>query len=1021
MTEFFVKRPIFTFSVYTALLILGIFSIRILPIDFFPEVSIPMISIITIRPGASPEEMEEEVTKYIEDAVSTVPNVTNIKSSSLQDISAVTVEFDWGTDIDKAADDIRTRLEITKYYLPEDADIPKVFKFDLSQIPILVGTFQVKDTIFDIRAFFEDEIVERLKRIPGVGDVQFWGGGRREIVKIELKKRYLEEYGITPFMIKEAILRENMNVPIGNFEDKFYSITAKVNSKFSSLDEIKGIPIYVKGKGVFKLEDVADVKLDYDDLVTKVRTEKIPSLIFGVLKQSGANTVLVSDRVKREVEKILKDYPGVNLKVVNDISRFIKSSIQNLTSTIYWALLFIFFVTFIFLRHFSSSVVIALTIPFSLFAGFILLKLTGGSINIISLSSLALAAGMVVDNAVVVLENIFFRREKGEDALNAAFKGAMEVFSPILASTLTTIAIFGPLVIGTGFVGIMFRQLAMIVTTVLLTSILVSLTLTPALSKLVIRNIPEEKGIFFKLFHLLRKIYKKTLNFALRKLYFTLLAGFLFFILGLFLFLAGFVKTEFFPGADSGELRGNFILPPGTKLSFTDSVASKIEDILKEIPEVKTFTLRVGKSEYGFASVMGFVEGENTGFFYVNIGSPAKRKRSVFEIAEEIEEKIKKIPGIKTFQVLTSGDIQNLIQGFGAPIEILIYGEDFRVTDSIAEYIKDILEKTEGLRSIRISREKGLPEYLLIPDRERVSKFGFFSSYLGTYLRALNFGEKAGTFKINNKELDIKIVLEDNYRKNKEFLPFISFPLGDQKLYMGNIFKLEKGFTPLSIDREKKERVIKVQAESSTRPIGEIKKELLWKLKDVIIARGEYRVEFGGLTEEQAESFKVLFYAFLIGILLVYLVMAAQFESFLLPFIIMFTVPSGVTGVALIHLLTGIPFSVPSFVGMVMMIGIVVNNAIVMLDYVERLRLDGKSILESTEEGALRRFRPILITSLTTIMGLLPLALFKGEGSETWRPLAVSVIGGLFFSLLISLIFIPSMYAFVQKKFLKRE
>ncbi|MEO0292492.1 MAG: efflux RND transporter permease subunit, partial [candidate division WOR-3 bacterium] len=595
MTEFFVKRPIFTFSVYTALLILGIFSIRILPIDFFPDVSIPMVSILTIRPGASPEEIEEEVTKYIEDAVSTVPNVTDIRSFSLQDVSVVTVEFDWGTDIDKAADDIRTRLEITKYYLPEDADIPKVFKFDLSQIPILVGTFQVKDTLFDLRTFFEDEIVERLKRIPGVGDIQFWGGGRREIVKIELKKRYLEEYGITPFMIKEAILRENINVPIGSFEDNFYSITAKVNSKFSSLDEIKRIPIYVKGKGVFKLEDVAEVKLDYDDLITKVRTEKIPSLIFGVLKQSGANTVLVSERVKKEVEKILKDYPGVNLKIVNDISRFIKSSIQNLTSTIYWALLFIFLVTFIFLRHFSSSFVIALTIPFSLFAGFIILKLTGGSINIISLSSLALAAGMVVDNAVVVLENIFFRREKGENALNAAFKGAMEVFSPILASTLTTIAIFGPLVIGTGFVGIMFRQLAMTVTTVLLTSLLVSLTLTPTLSRFIIRNIPGEKGILFKLFDLLRKFYKKTLNFALRRLYFTLIAGFLFFVFGLILFLAGFVKTEFFPEVDSGELRGSFILPPGTKLSVTDSVASKIEDILRGTPEVKTFTTRVGR------------------------------------------------------------------------------------------------------------------------------------------------------------------------------------------------------------------------------------------------------------------------------------------------------------------------------------------------------------------------------------------------------------------------------------------
>jgi len=1021
MVKFFVKRPILTFSVYAALFLIGIFSIRVLPIDMFPDISIPMASIVTIRPGASPEEIEDEVTKYIEDAVSTVPNVTDIRSLSMQDISVVTVQFDWETDIDKAADDIRTRLEITKYYLPEDAESPKVLKFDLSQIPIMIGAFLAEDTLFDLRTFFEEEIAEKLKRIPGVGEVQFWGGGRKEIVKIELKKRYIDELGITPFMIKEALQRENINVPIGKVEDPFYSIPVKVNSKFGSLEDIKKVPIYVKGKGIYKLGDIADISLSYDDPINKVRTERKPSLIFGIMKQSGANTVQVAERVKKEVDRILKDYPGIKVKIVNDFSRSIKASIQNLTTTIYWAVLFIFLVTFIFLRHISSSFVIALTIPFSLFAGFILLKLTGGSINIISLSSLALAAGMVVDNAVVVLENVFFRREQGEDRLNAAFKGAMEVFAPILASTLTTIAIFGPLVIGTGFVGIMFRQLAMTVTIVLLTSLIVSMTLTPTLSRILIRNVPPKKGILFKFFDYLRIFYEKVINFALKKVYLTLTFGFAFFLFGLFLFFSGTVKTEFFPESDTGELRGSYILPPGTKLSVTDSISKKVEDILSSIPEIETYTTRTGRSESGFSGVMGFVEGENTGFFYANAGDPAKRKRNISEIAKEVEEKLKKVPGIKTYQVLTTGGIQNLIQGFGAPIEIKIYGEDFRVTDSIATYIKEVLERTDGVRSVRVTREKGLPEIYLIPFRDRISEFGLYSSVLGMYLRMLNFGENAGTFKIGKRELDIKVVLEEKYRKNKNLLPFYSFPLGDRKLYIGSIFKFEKGFTPLSIDRENKERVVKVQAEPAGRPLGEIKKELVKKLRSVLGYHGEFRVEFGGLTEEQVESFRTLFYAFLIGILLVYLVMAAQFESFLLPFIIMFTVPSGVTGVALIHAITGLPFSVPSFVGMIMMIGIVVNNAIVMLDYVERLRLKGKKIFDAAKEGALRRFRPILITSLTTIMGLVPLAIFRGEGSEAWRPLATAVIGGLLFSLLISLIFIPTFYLFIQRKFLRRE
>ncbi len=1020
MIKFFVKRPILTFSLYSALFLIGTFSIRVLPLDMFPDISIPMASIITLRPGASPEEIEEEVTKPIEDAVSTVPNVTKIRSLSMQDVSVVTVNFDWGTNIDKAVDDIRTTLEIAKYYLPEDAETPKVLKFALSQIPIMIGAFTLKDTSFDLRTFFEKEVAERLKRIPGVGDVQFWGGGKKEIVKIELKKRYIEELGITPFMIKEALMRENLNIPIGNVQDKFSSIAVKVNSKFKSIEDIKNVHIFIKGKGVYKIGDIADVKISYNDPINYVRTEGTPSLIFGIMKQSGANTVEVAERVKKEIKKIIKNYPGIKVKIVNDFSRFIKASIQNLTGTIYWAILFIFLVTLLFLRNFSSSFVIALTIPFSLFAGFILLKLTGGSINIVSLSSLALAAGMVVDNAVVVLENIFFRREEGEDKLNAAFKGAGQVFAPILASTLTTIAIFGPLVIGTGFVGVMFRQLAMTVTVVLLTSLIVSITLTPTLSRILIRKVPPKKGLLYKGFEYIKNLYEKILSVSLRHAYLTLIFGILFFFFGLFLFFGGFVKTEFFPESDSGEIRGNFTLPPGTKLSVTDSVSRKIENIFKEIPEIKTYTVRTGRSESGFTGIMGFVEGENTGFFYSFAGRPGERERSIFQIVDEIENKIKKIPGIKSYSILTTGAIQHLIQGFGAPIEIKVYGENFRITDSIADYIKEILEKTEGVRSIRLTREKGLPEISLIPYRERIAQIGLYSSILGLYLRTLNFGDKVGTFRIGKKELDIKIVMEDKYRKRKEFLPFISFPLGDRKIYMKNLFKIKKSYAPLSIERENKERVIKVQAESSGRPLGEIKKELLKKLKSVLGNHGEFRVEFGGLTEEQVKSFKTLFFAFLIGILLVYLVMAAQFESFLLPFIIMFTVPSGITGVAIIHYLRNLPFSIPSFVGLIMMIGIVVNNAIVMLDYVEKKRIGGKNVLEAVKEGALRRFRPILITSFTTIMGLMPLAIFKGEGSETWRPLATAVIGGLFFSLLISLIFIPAMYLIVQKKFLKR-
>jgi len=1017
------KNPYFIIVIFTVLLITGFISLRELPIDLFPNISLPMLSVVTFYPGAGPEEVEKQITELIEDAASTLPNLKKIRSISQENLSAVTLEFEWGTDLNEAANDLRPKLDLLKNNLPQDATSPEILKFDVSMFPILLISMSSEDENFDLRKFFEDKVKDEIERVPGVGQTQLWGGGKKKIIKVEIKRENLEYYGIDLNSIANSIKYENMNIPVGEVESNSKLYTVRIPGEFNDIKEIENLTIFTS-KGVrLRLGDIAVVKFDYERPTSYVRRNGKPSLLIGVLKQANANTVRVSEGVKKKIREIEEKYKGEKISFVElfDSSKFIIDSILSLTKTIILAAILVIIVTFLLLRNIRSGIIISITIPVSLIVSFIFLYLTNSSINLISLSSLAIAIGMVVDNAVVVLENIFYHRERGEGKKESAIFGAQEVGRAITASTLTTVAVFLPILMAKGLVSIMFKQLAITISLVLLVSLFTAFTLTPVLSFKFLK-IKEKKGISKKISDFLENLYKPLeigynsfLNFALNHKLMIFSIGTIIFILGIIPFLTGFLKTEFFPEADTGQIRGNFVLPSGTKLENTDKITKKFEDYIeKNIPEVRIFGVRTGRTEGGWGSLMGMQEGDNTGFISLRLLKKSERKRTSQEISHILNKKLKEIPGIVqgSFEV-SGGFTQSLL--IGSPIEIKIFGYDIKETDSIGNYLKEKLEKIRGISGLNISR--GLPSQELVfkYNRNILNHYGVPSSYLATYLRGMIEGIKAGSFRKKGEEIEIVVRIDEESRRNINILrsSFIKIPNG-KLIPIENFgeFKEEKG--PVRIERENRERVLKITGNFYGRSLNEVIEDIKKVISEMNLP--EYiRIEIGGSISQQKESFSFLFFSLIIGIILVYLVMVAQFSSFLHPFVIMFSVPFAFTGVSFAHLIAGIPFSLTSFIGLVMLIGIVVNNAIVLVDYINILRKRNYKLLDAVKEAGKRRLRPIIITTTTTLFGLLPLALSRAEGSEAWRPLGISVIGGLFLSAFISLIIVPIVYVFIEK------
>ncbi len=1030
LPEFGVRFPVTNIMIFLAVLVLGLVSLNRLPVDLMPEIEPPSISVITVYEGASAQDVETKVTEVIENNVAIVSNLDKLTSRSLEGLSVVSCRFKWGSNLDEASNDIRDRLEFAKRSLPDEIDSPIVFKFNTSMLPILfIGASSSEEAYPRLFHIIDKQVSDELKRVPGVGAVQINGGLERQI-NVHLDVSRLEAYHLSARQISERLRAENITLPAGNLKAGYLDYTLRVPGEFSSPTQIKDIIVASDAERIVYLKDVAYVEDGWKEETMIVRSNGRKGVMLMVQKRSGANTVEVARKVKAQIKKIEEQIPeDIKFSILLDSSEHITQSIRDLTQTIYWGGIFVVIVVFLFLRQIPPSIVIALTIPFSLIIAFIFMYFFGYTINIMSLSSLAIAIGMVVDNSIVVTDNAYRHREKGESPALAAIGGASEVGLAICASTFTTIVVFLPLVFLSGIVGIMFKQLAIIVTVTLLASLFTALTFSPMLCAKLLTILPQESfakenkslyrrfyeasGLFFAS---LEQAYAKLLGASLKHKKTTIAIALIIFIFSISLIPK--IGTEFIPEEDTGDLNLTVELPVGTRVEETNKVALAVEEIFRrDVPEMRSLFSRVGQSASGrFGAAFGSRSGPHIMTIGAKLCKLSERKRSVKEIAESVRPKIAGLLGVKRINIQAGSPFSRILFGGGKPVSIEILGHDLEATNNLAYQLRKEVAGIKGITDVAISRELGRPELQVDVDRIKASSLGFSMSAVTDTLRTYFFGKTATKYREAGDEYDIFLRLRDSERASIRDIENIPLILDSGKtVRLSNVARVVQGVGPIEIERQNQERVIKVEANIFRRSLGDIAKDIKTVVSKTEIPEG-ITVNLGSDVEEQAKAFGGLILLFILGGLLVYMVMAAQFESLVDPFIIMFSVPFAFTGVSFGLFLGGVNLSILSFLGLVMLVGIVVNNAIVLVDYINILRRQGMPLQEAIIAGGSNRLRPVLMTTITTLFGMFPLAVARGEGSELWRPLGVSIIGGLSISTFITLLLVPVIYSILNKR-----
>lgn len=1012
-----VNKPITTAMIFVGVIVMGLYSLFYIPVDLYPEINPPYISVLTTYPGASAADIEVNITKQLEDALNSVENLEEILSFSYDNLSVITLEFNWETDLNEATNDIRDALERTVDILPEDADQPLIFKFSTSMMPILFYAVTAEESYPGLNKILEEKLVNPLNRISGIGSVGMMGSPRR-VVYIELDPKLVEAHNLTLEQISNVVASENFNMPAGNVKMGSMDYPIKIQAEFQSSAEIENLvvgtfqstPVYLKN--IAKVEDrIKDVSLE----------EKImgkDGLRMFIIKQTGANTVQISRDVKAQMETLTKDLPtDIKIEEIMDTSTFIQSSIRNLSETLMWAFIFVTLVVLIFLSNWRATLIIVLTIPISLIVSFIYLYITGNTVNIISLTSLAIAIGMVVDDAIVVLENIMRHIERGATPKEAAIYATKEVWLSVIVTTMVVVAVFFPLTLVGGMTGVMFNQLGWIVTITVTTSTLAALSLTPMLSSKLIKlkKHQSKKNYFSFINDTLDKIdlfYVRTLKWSLRHKTFVVITTTLIFVSSFG--ILRFIGTDFMPVSDQSSLQISAELQTGVKVEETSRIARKIENIIDtKYPEVKLYATSAGADDEGSMFSLFTRTGTNIINIMLRFTEPSERERSTFEIAEEIRKDLKKIPEIVKFNVAQGGG-----GGFGneSVVDVEIFGYDFNTTTKLAQEIKTKLEKIPTATEVTVSRLDEKPELKIELDKEKMALHGLNSVYVSSAIRNRIAGQIASLYREDGEEYNIIVRYKEEYRNSlNDILNFnIVSPRGNV-VKLGEIASIVETWTPPNIERKRRERYVKVSATPLNTSLGQLADVI--KVEIATIEKpSEVMIHVGGAYEEQVKSFRDLGLLMILSLILVFLVMASQFESFRLPLIIMFSIPFAFTGVILALFITSTTLSVIAALGAVLLIGIVVKNGIVLVDFINLKRDRGLEINEAIVEAGKSRLRPVLMTALTTILGMVPLAVFKGEGSELWQPMGITVIGGLIFSTIITMVIVPVMYSLLGRK-----
>jgi HAE1 family hydrophobic/amphiphilic exporter-1 len=1030
LPEFGVRKPVTNLMIFSAIIIIAFYSLTRLGIDMMPEIEPPSITVIAGYSGASPEDVEIKVTEPLENQLSTTPGLEKLTSYSLEGVSLVSLKFKWGTNLDEASNDIRDRIERAKRTLPDipdEMDNPAIFKFNTANIPIMFIGITAQQSYPELYDLIDQRVGDALRQIPGVGTVQLFGGLERQI-NIWINRQRLEGYGFSILDIQNALQQENITQPVGSIKSGLTDYLIRLPGEFSSPEEINRLILGKRDSKFVYLKDVARVEDSFKEITMRVRINRNPGLMMMIQKQTGTNTVEVAQRIKERLKSFTDLPKDIKMFTIFDTSQDIINALNSLKFSLWWGIALVVLVVWFFLRQFAGSFVIALTIPFSLLIAFIYLFLSGKTINTISLSSLAIACGMVVDNAIVIVDNVYRHLQRGQRPKEAAIFGTSEMFLAISASTLTTVVVFLPMLFITGVIGIMFGELAVIVTVTLLASLFTAVTFSPMLCSILFKAnaaaVDSRKKWFKKFYELSENLFKSWEDFYAQALAWCLrhkklvLFGFLgAFIMSLF--SLRFIGNEFIPEEDSGDVRITVNLALGTRLEETDKVAKRIEDILqKYAPEAKFMYVRPGTTP-GQGRAMGAgSSGEHIVVGGVKLVPKQERKRSVFEVGQSLRKEIRRIPGVLKVDVSTGNPLGRIITGMGGKsIQLDIVGHSFEETNALAEKIKAIMEKIPGAVDVSISREINRPELRIEVDREKAATLGLDMRTIASSIKTFIEGSTATKYREKGQTYDIYVRLEEASRTKIEDIENLSLvsPVTGQQIRLINFVKIYEVAGPVEIERQNRERVVTVECNVYQRSAGKVREDIKRELAKITLP-ADVMLNFGGEAEEQTKAFRDLALLLILGTALVYMVMAAQFESLLDPFIIMFAIPFTFTGVFLGFLVTRTTLSVITFLGIIMLMGIVVNNAIVLISYIAILRARGYSMLEAVTQGGKDRLRPVLMTTITTLAGLLPLAISRGEGSEIWQPLGVTMISGLSVSTLVTMLFVPTLYTVFESR-----
>ncbi|MEW5945149.1 MAG: efflux RND transporter permease subunit [bacterium] len=1012
MSSLGVRRPVAVSVVVVVVAVLGYISMSRLGVDLMPDIQFPVISVITAYEGVAPEEIENQVTRHVEDVVGSAENVKNMYSSSQEGLSIVTAEFEWGVDVDTAAEDVRDGLEFMKRFLPVDAEKPMVVKFDPAMFPVVMISFFGREDELSLRDYVEDVVMPRIERVESVAASYIFGGMEREIL-VEVDAGKLDAHEIPIMQVVRTIGMENLDVTGGRVDRGYREYLVRSKGEFERVKEIGKVALMTRSGRPVYLEDVAAVKDTSVETRHHSRMNRRPAIMMGAIKETGSNTVKVVNGVRDVLEKLRGELPpDVDFRLAFDQSEYVKQSVTNVQGNLLSGAVLAVIVVLVFLGSFRGTLIVGFAIPVSVIAAMIPIYFQGFTLNNVSLGGLAIAVGMLVDNSIVVLENVFRHMQGGKDPYAAGEEGTAEVASAISASTLTTVVVFMPIAYIGGMAAKIFSQLAWTVTYSLAASLAVAVVLVPMMTCRLIR-IGESAGERKSLLLRVRGRYERVLAWAIRHRWTVVGASFAMLLISL-AFTAGMGK-ELMGEANAGEFIIEFDLPKGTRLGETDRITRKFEDAIMPLEFVESVGSRVGVPEEsaGFGAAFGGRdEGPHTSSIMVKL-KPLEERGGVStpEAMRIVGDMIESEPGLNR-RVRT---MMNFMAHMGSGLEIDIFGDDLNALRELSNRIAGRIRDVEGLQELNLSITEGRPELLIRYDRDKLSSHGLNVAEAAHVVRAAMKGQVASLYREGDDEYDVRVRYRPDDRDTVEDIRNIALhtPMG-ARIRLRDVADI--GFTtgPTKLERKNRHRLAKITGDISGRPLGDVVEEIKARLSDVTAPEG-YSIEFGGQYEQMQDVFASLTFALLLAVFLVYMVMAAQFESLLHPFVIMFTVPLAFIGVIPGLFITGIPLSLMSFLGIIMLVGVVVNNGIVMVDFINQLKRGGMERTAAVVVGASVRFRPVIMTALTTIFGMLPLALgLGGEGAEMRQPMGVAFISGMVTATALTLVVVPVVYSLLD-------